>query len=108
MFEILEHLHHMPYLSHFYIKKWLYISNSLCLNYPVSTVVHSPSLEGLAFLIQSMRCRTKSKKKSPSGTDITVTREKHINLGFNLSLSKELALLYHIFSKESSHFMSHF
>ena len=37
------------------------------------TVVHSPSLEGLAFLIRSLRCWTKSKKKSPSGTDITET-----------------------------------
>ena len=32
-----------------------------------------PSLVGLAFLIQSVRCRTKSKKKSPSGTEITLS-----------------------------------
>lgn len=33
-----------------------------------------PSLAGLAFLIQSVRCRTKSKKKSaPSGTEITLS-----------------------------------
>lgn len=31
----------------------------------------SPSFTALAFLIQSVRCRTKSKKKSPSGTLIT-------------------------------------
>jgi len=30
-----------------------------------------PSLAGLAFLIQSVKWRTKSKKKSPSGTLIT-------------------------------------
>ena len=32
-----------------------------------------PSLVGLAFLIQSVRWRTKSKKKSPSGTEITLS-----------------------------------
>ena len=32
-----------------------------------------PSLVGLAFLIQSVRCRTKSKKKSPSGTEMTLS-----------------------------------
>ena len=32
-----------------------------------------PSLVGRAFLIQSVRCRTKSKKKSPSGTEITLS-----------------------------------
>ena len=34
---------------------------------------HVPSLVGLAFLIQSVRCRTKSKKKSPSGTEMTLS-----------------------------------
>lgn len=32
-----------------------------------------PSRDGLAFLIQSVKCRTKSKKKSPSGTEITLS-----------------------------------
>ena len=32
-----------------------------------------PSLVGLAFLIQSVRWRTKSKKKSPSGTEMTLS-----------------------------------
>ena len=32
-----------------------------------------PSRVGLAFLIQSVKCRTKSKKKSPSGTEITLS-----------------------------------
>ena len=32
-----------------------------------------PSLDGLAFLIQSVKCRTKSKKKSPSGTEMTLS-----------------------------------
>ena len=38
-----------------------------CLN------IYLPSLVGLAFLIQSVRCLTKSKKKSPSGTEITLS-----------------------------------
>lgn len=32
-----------------------------------------PSLEGLALFIQSVKCLTKSKKKSPSGTEITLS-----------------------------------
>lgn len=32
-----------------------------------------PSLDGRAFLIQSVRCLTKSKKKSPSGTEMTLS-----------------------------------
>ena len=38
-----------------------------------SEKLYSPSLVGLAFLIQSVRCRTKSKKKSPSGTEMTLS-----------------------------------
>ena len=37
-----------------------------------------PSLAGLAFRIQSVRCRTKSKKKSPSGTEITGNKQVKI------------------------------
>ena len=36
-------------------------------------ICYVPSRVGLAFLIQSVRWRTKSKKKSPSGTEITLS-----------------------------------
>ena len=36
---------------------------------------YSPFRDGLAFLIQSVKCLTKWKKKSPSGTLITVKQE---------------------------------
>ena len=48
---------------------------------------HIPSREGLAFLIQSVRWRTKSKKKSPSGTLITKMTERHIHSIFSHSLN---------------------
>ena len=49
-----------------------------------------PSLVGRAFLIQSVRCLTKSKKKSPSGTLITLSAiftnklNPSLDLRFNL------------------------
>lgn len=38
---------------------------------------HQPSLAGRDFLIQSVKCLTKSKKKSPSGTLITCRHTRH-------------------------------
>lgn len=41
-------------------------------------IIHCIPLVGRAFLIQSVRWRTKSKKKSPSGTLITASK-RHFN-----------------------------
>lgn len=42
----------------------------------IKTKQNKPSRVGLAFLIQSVKCRTKSKKKSPSGTLMTEITDK--------------------------------
>lgn len=49
----------------------------------------APSLVGLAFLIQSVRWRTKSKKKSSSGTEMTLSAilTKRLNPSSDLSVS---------------------
>lgn len=61
-------------------------------------MLHIPSLEGLAFLIQSVRWRTKSKKKSPSGTEMTLSAifTKRLNPSQDLRLS-----LWAIFAQKS-------
>ena len=73
--------------------------------------MYSPSLEGRAFLIQSVKCLTKSKKKSPSGTDITLsaifTNKEKPSGDLRLSLwaideQKSLALVDESTSKASS------
>jgi hypothetical protein len=47
-----------------------------------------PSLVGLAFLIQSVRWRTKSKKKSPSGTLITCTGNSYLEKTFKWTVAR--------------------
>ena len=74
-------------LSNFGSSWWKWKMTSAFRSFPGTVFVHNffmkntwyvncgvvPSLEGRAFLIQSVKWRTKSKKKSPSGTEMTLS-----------------------------------
>ena len=65
-------------------------SDDLCLSLSFFYDKNIPSLVGRAFLIQSVRWRTKSKKKSPSGTLITLSAilTKRLNPSLERRLSR--------------------